>query len=110
MLRMKDSRSCALWWVLLVLFHRSPTRRRTVSPSSRQDSGTLPCEGHSALLCSRTLQRGRLPESRSALFAAWPVDSGLTAALTALRVTRLYESGGGVAVTLTAAGARLIAE
>jgi len=51
-----------------------------------------------------------VPESRSALSAARPVDSGLTGALTALMVTRLYESGRGVAVTLTAAGARFKAK
>lgn len=62
------------------------------------------CVMHSLTLAS---VRSVVPVSRSALFAVRPVDSGLTGALTALRVTRLDESCRGVAVTLTAAGARL---
>lgn len=51
-----------------------------------------------------------VPVSRGTLPAAGAVDSGLTGALAALRVAGLGESGRGVAVALTAATARVVAE
>lgn len=51
-----------------------------------------------------------VPVSGGALPAVRPVDSGPAGALTALRVARPDESRRGVAVALTAAGARVEAE
>lgn len=73
----------------------------------QRQNKTLQCVPHALTLAS---VGSVVPVSRSALFAVWPVDSGLTGAPTALRIARLYEGGRGVAVAMTATGAQLEAE